>query len=164
MSVKVLPLHVGCGEGEEDRWSSRREEAGLRLQATALVPPERASACQIRALTHNLREEGVVREQGLRELIASEVLQTRRLREVKTGRTVRPWTHEEVEDEKPPAGVLAEPSVMKAHEMPSVIAQNPRSTFRDREALKSARPVGYRVWKTMAKILSLADASSIGVC
>lgn len=108
-----MPLHIGCAEGDENWRRPRRKKAGLRLQAITPVPLERASTGQMRTLPHDLREEGVVRQQGLRELVPSEVLGAGGLRDVEAGRTARPPTHEEVEDEKPPAGMAAKPPIVE---------------------------------------------------
>jgi hypothetical protein len=77
----------------------------------------------MRALAYDLWQEALVCEQGVSKLVAAHVLQTGCLRDVKTGGAVRLTTHQDVEDQKPPAWVLAKPSIVETHQMSSVVIQ-----------------------------------------
>jgi hypothetical protein len=58
--VKVLPLHVGSTKGYKDRRHVPREEAGLGVKVTTLIPPEWTRPRQSRTLPDDLGEEGIV--------------------------------------------------------------------------------------------------------
>ena len=77
----------------------------------------------MRALTDDLPQEALVREQGGRQLVTGHVLETGCFRDVKTRGAVRLPTHEDVEDEEAPAWVPTKPAVVKTHQMLSVIVQ-----------------------------------------
>jgi hypothetical protein len=72
--MQVLPLHISRTECHKYRRHAGRQKAGLRLEARPLVSPELACASQRGALPHNLRKEGLIRLEGIRQLFAGEVL------------------------------------------------------------------------------------------
>ena len=88
-----------------------------------LIPPERSGPIQMRALTDNLPQEAVVREQGGRQFVTGHVLETGCFRDVKSRGAIRLPTHKDVEDEEAPAWVPTKPAIVKTHEMLSVIVR-----------------------------------------
>ena len=77
VSMQVLPLHIRRTECHEYRRHAGRQKAGLRLEARSLVSPEWARASQGRTLPHNLRKEGLIHLECLRQLLTGEILQAR---------------------------------------------------------------------------------------
>ena len=77
VSMQVLPLHIRRTECHEYRRHAGRQKASLRLEASPLVSPEWARASQGRALPHNLKKEGLVHLEGLRQLLTGKILQAR---------------------------------------------------------------------------------------
>jgi hypothetical protein len=74
--VKVLPLHVGSTEGYKDRRHVSREETGLSIEVTTLVPPKGTRPCQSRTLPDDLWKERLISPQSISKLLPVKILET----------------------------------------------------------------------------------------
>jgi hypothetical protein len=119
--MEVLPLYISRAEGHKDRRGVGRETASESLKAVTLVPPERPRSGQLRALTDDVGQEGLICRQGLGQLLPTHILQDGGFGDIEASRVTSLSTHQNVKNEEPPARVPTKSPILIAHQVSSIL-------------------------------------------